>query len=295
MSEQVKRNIFIVVILVLLGQAVFYSVGIQKIEQDYKKEEKRKIEMTQIMDTVPLDAFAVSIYDISSNKEIYGRNDELPLPIASIAKVMTVVTALTDKSNNEINISFNALMQPNDYGFFVNEKFDKKELSKFILVGSSNDGAYALGESTEDFIDKMNTKAEKLGMEDSIFINTTGFDEDESLAGAYASASDVNTMVMYALLSDREIFEVSALPMISIYSLDKVVHKIHNTNNFLDQMPNIIFSKTGFTDLAGGTLSVVYKDINGHEIAITVLGSTYNGRFTDLIRLVKKLETAYKP
>ena len=78
-------------------------------------------------------------------------------------------------------------------------------------------------------------------------------------------------------------------------SLDKLksesgfYHTIKNTDYILDNIPDILFSKTGFTPLAGGNLVIIYKNEYGHEMAITVLGSTMDGRFTDVEKIVSTL------
>jgi len=61
----------------------------------------------------------------------------------------------------------------------------------------------------------------------------------------------------------------------------------NNTNIFVDKIPNLIASKTGFTDLAGGNLVIAFNaDIN-RPIIISVLGSTEEGRFTDVLQLIE--------
>jgi D-alanyl-D-alanine carboxypeptidase len=48
-----------------------------------------------------------------------------------------------------------------------------------------------------------------------------------------------------------------------------------------------MMSKTGYTDLAGGNLAVVFDAGIGHPVAVVVLGSTKEERFTDVQRLVR--------
>ena len=48
-----------------------------------------------------------------------------------------------------------------------------------------------------------------------------------------------------------------------------------------------IFSKTGNTTLAGGNLTIIFKNKIGHNMAITLLGSTEEGRFSDMEKLVE--------
>ena len=47
----------------------------------------------------------------------------------------------------------------------------------------------------------------------------------------------------------------------------------------------MIASKTGFTNLAGGNLAIVFDAGFMHPIAIVVLGSTIDGRFSDILKL----------
>ena len=126
-------------------------------------------------------------------------------------------------------------------------------------------------------------------MENTLFFNFTGLDIDNGFAGAYASAQDVNVMALYAFKAYPEIFGASVMPEINIKSESGVNHNIKNISNILDKIPNILFSKTGLTPLAGGNLTVIYKNKYKHIIAITVLGSTEEGRFYDVEKIVDTL------
>jgi len=51
-------------------------------------------------------------------------------------------------------------------------------------------------------------------------------------------------------------------------------------------IPGILLSKTGYTDLAGGNLVVVFDAGINHRVAVVVLGSTQTARFTDVEKLI---------
>lgn len=286
-----KRNYFLFfALIVFVLEAVLFSVGINK-ENTKLKIEEDKVKSVQIaLDNTSVEAQAISVYDKTKDKKIYGKNDTLSLPTASITKIMTVIIALNSHSENDvISISPEAVKKEGDYGLFVNEKFKIEDLAKFSLIGSANDGAYAIAESTDNFIEKMNIKAKKLGMENTVFLNPTGLDIDDKIAGSYSTASDVNIMVLYALEAYRNVFSASVMPEMELKSESGFYHTIKNTDYILDKIPDILFSKTGFTPLAGGNLVIIYKNEYGHEIAITVLGSTMDGRFTDVEKIVSTL------
>ena len=287
-----EKNYFLIFILTaLLLEAVFFYAGNQNLNDAFLKEENNIIQMEMKLNNLSMEARAVSIYDNTLDKKIYGKNDDIPMPIASLTKIMTVVTALNGHDMDDVLfISQNALKQESDYGFYVNEKFKIGDLAKFTLIGSANDGAYALAESENNFLEKMNIKAQKIGMGKALFLNPTGLDIDAKRAGAYATSQGMNILAMYALKAYREVFNASVMPEIKIRSLSGFEHNIKNTDVVLDKIPNMLFSKTGFSSLAQGNLTIIYKSKNEHIISITVLGSTEKGRFMDMEKIVNILE-----
>jgi D-alanyl-D-alanine carboxypeptidase len=136
----------------------------------------------------------------------------------------------------------------------------------------------------------MNKKVLSLGMRYTTFFNFTGLDLSTTKAGAYGTARDANLMAIYAMDNYPYVFRATVLPNVIFQSESGQVHKVINTNTIIYKIPNLLFSKTGFTTLAGGNLSVIFRVQSGDIIAITLLGSTKDGRFTDMEKLV---ETAY--
>jgi D-alanyl-D-alanine carboxypeptidase (penicillin-binding protein 5/6) len=296
--DSTNKNYFLFFILIsILLEAVFFSVGNNKLDFKFTQNEKQLEKIQNVLNDLPIQAKAISIYDQNVNKKMYGKNDNVKMPIASLTKIMTVAMALNGHSMNDIDIveiSQNSIKQGGDYGFRVGEKFKIDDLAKFTLIGSANDGAFALAEenvqsSTLHILEKMNEKAKKIGMENTQFFNFTGLDINENTIGSLSTAEDVNIMAMYALKAYPEIFSASTMSEIKIKSENDIEHSIKNTNYILDKIPNILFSKTGFTPLAGGNLTIIYKNKYGHNIAITVLGSTQEGRFDDMEKILKVL------
>ena len=257
-------------------------------------EEERQLErVAKILSEIPVEAKALSVYDITAGRKIYGKNDEVPLPFASLAKTMTVSVALAEggkeKNREVISISAEALGQFGDYGLLLHEKWQTEDLARLTMIASSNDGAHALGAAEKDFLKKINMKAKKIGMEHSFFLNFTGLDLEAGLPSAYSSALDANLLASYAIRAWPEVFSVTTKPEITLRSESGFEHTFKNTNIISGRIPNLLFSKTGFTELAGGNLSVVFVDQREHQIAVTVLGSSFEGRFADVERIVEAL------
>ncbi len=300
--EKIKNRLLVFLLTVFVLEAILSSIGNFKLNE-YSRLENEKIKKIQtILDNAPILAKAISVYDIDQNKIIYGKNDQTAIPIASLAKTMTVVTALNKHgADSVVSISSNAIKQSGDDGFFINERWKIGDLARLTLIGSLNDGAYLLTENISDFLETMNNKARKIGMQNVLFLNPTGLDIDENepglsatlrvamRAGAYSSAYDANILAIYALKDYPAIFSSTVLSEINLKSESGFNHEIKNTNIILAKIPNLLFSKTGFTELAGGSLTVIFKNQEGKKIAITILGSTLEGRFSDMEKIVDVL------
>lgn len=272
--------------------ALFFFISNSKSNEFYQRQQQeekdREQKIENIFSSVELQAKAFSIYDITTQKEIYGKNQYKRLPIASLVKTMTVLVALDNYlPEDEIEVSSDALEELNDNGLVLGEKWKVADLAKFSLILSSNDGAKTLTGNDELFIEKMNKKAEEIGMTNTTFFNSTGLDVDGKKSGAYSSARDMNILNSNALKTYPEIFKDTTFRELKIKSNSGIQHNITNTNIIINKIPNLLFSKTGYTELAGGNLSIIFRNKENHEIAITVLGSSMDGRFSDMEKLVE--------
>jgi len=203
----------------------------------------------------------------------------MPLPIASITKIMTALVALDNlKLEDVITISKRGLEEEGDNGLLLGERWQANDLIKFMLLVSSNDAAYALSEAVPDFINKMNLKALELGFTKTRFDSATGISEND-----ISTAREVAQLLYYAYNSYPEIFNVTAWSEANFVSLSGIEHKnIKNTNPLVAQ-GHILASKTGMTKVAGGSLVVL---LNGDShIVISALGSSLEGRFSDVSNL----------
>ncbi len=276
------------VIFVFVFEFIFSGYQIAKINRDFVLQEDYNASIKQKFADISLDARAWSVYDFTLGSEIYGKNQKDILPLASLSKTMVVLTALDFyRKNDEINISNNSLSQYGEYNFTLNQKYYFEDLAKFTLVSSANDASFALLENVGGGIEKMNKKAEALGLKSFKFYNATGLDLSLGQASSFGSALDMNKLNFYAYKKNKEIFSASILKEISIYDTNKNLNKIINTNTVLGKIPNILFSKTGFTNTAGGNLSVLFEDTRGHILGITLLGSTFEGRFSEMVKIVE--------
>ncbi|MBI1974356.1 MAG: D-alanyl-D-alanine carboxypeptidase [Candidatus Zambryskibacteria bacterium] len=237
-----------------------------------------------------LEAKAVYVYDIRAGKVLFARNEDKRLPLASLTKIMSAVVAEESLPESlAVKVDAEALREDGDSELLRDERWNFKNLLNFSLVTSSNDGikavALAFG-AASDFVSAMNEKASKLGLKNTYFWNETGLDESDVKGGAYGSARDFTRLMSYAWESYPEIFSGTREQVATFTSLDNKIHTAKNTNDIVGDIPGLLASKTGYTSTAGGNLSIIFDPELGYPIAITVLGSSEEGRFRDMEKLV---------
>lgn len=255
-----------------------------------------------------LEAKAAYVLDLAKGKILYALDENKELPLASLTKIMAAIVAddiLTKEAI--ITISENDIGKEGDSGLFVQEKWRLSDITDFTLTTSSNDGVSAIAsvagafallqnasgtptdiESAKGrFIRSMNVKTEELGLVGMYFLNETGLDIDEEVSGSYGTAKEVVQLLAFAIKYKPAVLEATSRERFSINSLDAISHVATNTNPTVVNIPWLIASKTGFTDLAKGNLVVAFDAGIMRPIIISVLGSSIDGRFEDMEKLVR--------
>lgn len=248
------------------------------------------------LDTIQAKSFYV--YDILDNKTIFSKDEHAKLPLASITKLMTGFVVMDVMPDNTIiticknDIALDAENGLSD-GLLTGEKWQLKDLLDLSLMISSNGGMHAIASAlnsyeiinNKDTVQMMNEKADTLGLKDTIFINETGLDVDKSMSGAYSSAYDVSMLLGNILKNNPSLISSTNKQSENFISESNIKHTAINTNTSMNQISGMIASKTGFTDLAGGNLAIIFDAGLMHPVAIVVLGSTVDGRFSDVVKL----------
>ncbi len=250
-------------------------------------------ELPSAFDRVILRAEAAIVYDLTTGDVLYEKNAEAQLPLASLTKLLTLYAAAgVMPQNAPIEMTAAALSADGDNGFSEGEQFSFEELAKLALVASSNDAAEAIARAVEkerggNGASLLASAATAAGLSQTYTLNGTGLDESSIISGGYGSARDMALLSAEFLKRVPGIARATLEPSVTANSLDGRSYTLKNTNPDVSHVPGLRLSKTGFTDLAGGNLAIVFDVGLNHPIAIVVLGSTREGRFTDVDRLVR--------
>jgi len=290
-------------LLILLSLIFLVSLYTSRGIRIYEEKKIAEIEKVNPFENTTIEAKSAIVWDIVNSEVIFEKNPDEKLPLASITKVMMAVTALDlAPEYTVVTIDKKFLEEEGDSGLFANERWRLRDLIDLSMVVSSNDAAAAIAAITggvsagtdvfeigkKEFINKMNEKALSIGMEKSTFYKENGLDRDKENSGAYGSARDTAKLFEYALRNHPEILEATKYKNVNIKSLNDISHNVKNTNQSVGEIPGLLASKTGYTELSGGNLGVIIDPGIGRPIVIVVLGSTYEKRFEDVSILSAK-------
>ena len=303
-SQKNPTKIIFPILLVLSFSIViylsFFSFNENRVNDISKQEIPPNKVLILKLEQVPLEATAVFVWDVYNQREIFSKNSEMQLPLASLSKIMTALIASDYEDKNIIvKIDEESLKHDGNNGLVDNERWNLKDLLDFTLISSSNDGASAVATAIQvvskkeseneivSFSEKMNKKAKELNLKQTYFLNESGLDIDENyLSGSYGSARDITMLFDYIIKNKPWILEATSYKNLRLLSEDNKIYNTENTNEAINNIPWVIASKTGYTELAGGNLVVAFDNGMMRPIVVSILGSTKEGRFEDIKKLV---------
>lgn len=247
MKNIFKRQLFLVLILVLFTNSIAFAgkIGIED---------------------------GVSAYllgDFEDGRIVEEYNIDTPLAIASITKLMTYTIVMDEIRNG--NISMDDIITIDKEVEEVNgstfelkegEKFSVETLLESTLIVSANDSCVALAKhisgDVPSFVNKMNQKAEEIGLEHTRYLNPNGLPEKNGQNTM--TVRDIFKLSRYIIKEYPEILEITKKDKIDIEDGIRDEEFVNeNTNPLLKEMNGVDGLKTGFTGEAGYCLVSTVK------------------------------------
>lgn len=241
---------------------------------------------------LPIEAKAAIIYDVATGKTLYEKNADVQLPLASLTKLLTVYAALSElPASAPITVSENAARMEAPHAFPAGTTLTLADLARLTLTGSLNDGAAAIAEAVAAHEERpvpeaLASAAAGLGLAQTYALNGNGLDVNDAISGGYGSARDMAHLAGALAASAPAIAMATTLGTAEAAAKNGTTYTAKNTDPITMMIPGLLLSKTGYTDLAGGNLALVFDAGIGHPVAIVVLGSSKDSRFTDGMTLV---------
>ena len=238
---------------------------------------------------VEITAPAAVVMEASTGRVLYEKNPHEIRPCASITKVMTLCLTMEAIESGQLSLdqtltasAHAASMGGSDIWLKEGESMTVDDLLKATVIMSANDAAVVLAEavagSEDAFVAAMNEKAKALGMEDTVFLNCNGLDEEGHVTSAYDVA-----LMSRELITHKKIFDYT-LTWID-YVRDGETQLV-NTNKLIRSYPGITGLKTGTTSQAGSCITATAQR-DGLELIAVVLGAdSTEHRFQDAATLL---------
>lgn len=217
------------------------------------------------------------LMESETGRILYAQNAEQALPPASVTKIMTLLLVMeaidagTVRMDSTVTVSANAASMGGSQVFLKEgEQMKLEELLKSVVIASANDAAVALAEylcgNVSTFVEKMNEKAEKLGMHSTFFENVTGL--DDTAEHHLTSAKDIAFMSR-ALITHKDILKYSSIWMDSIRD---GTFELTNTNRLVRFYRGCTGLKTGSTQKAGFCVSAT-AERDGLSLICVIMGA----------------------
>ncbi|HEY1074536.1 MAG TPA: serine hydrolase [Patescibacteria group bacterium] len=216
------------------------------------------------------------VIDGTSKYPLASKNPDVNVPIASTTKIMTALVTLdTLPLDQVVTITPEASAIPgSQMNFIKGEKHTVHNLLYALMMNSANDAAVALSQAngtTEEFVSRMNKKAQTLGLANTHYIDPAGLEE-----GSQSSPRDLALMLDYAL-GNKTFRSIVGTQTHTITSVDnRYTYQLNNSNRLIHPdeplyLPSTIGGKTGFTYEAGHCLIAAYERADGSRLIAAVL------------------------
>ncbi len=236
-----------------------------------------------------ISAPSAVLMDASTGQVLFEKNPHEIRACASITKVMTLLLVMEALEEGKIALSETvtasahaASMGGSDIWLEPGETMTVDEMIRATIIASANDAAVALAEyvsgTEEDFVARMNERAGELGMNETVFKNCNGLDEEGHLTSAYDVA-----LMSRELIRHRKILDYSGIWMDELRGGKT---QLVNTNKLLKSYPGITGLKTGTTSQAGSCISATAERDGLSLIAVILGSSSGKERFTDAAALL---------
>lgn len=222
-----------------------------------------------------LSSLSAVLYEPDTGRVLYAKDPDTKRPMASTTKLMTALVAVDclplDKT---VTIPRTAvLVEGSSMGLRGEDTITVSDLLTGMLLSSGNDAANATAllsaGSLPAFADKMNRKAQSLGMNRSLFVTPSGLDE-----GEHGSTARDMALLGAAILDSPEVAAMCVQKHATVTISGRPV-TLKNHNRLLTLYEPTIGLKTGFTKKSGRCLVSAAKRDDVTLVIATLNGGDY--------------------
>lgn len=288
-----KKILAWILCVILYTQPALAAEYDTRIEPEEIREQNTEEEQTG---GVNISAPSAFLMEASTGQVIYDKDGDSRRPPASVTKIMTLLLifdALKEgkiKLEDEVTTSeYAASMGGSQVFLEPGEVQTVDTLIKCISVASANDACVTMAEkisgSEQEFVAKMNERAEGLGMKNTHFENCNGLDAE----GHETTAHDIALMSRELINTYPQIHDYCMIWMEDITHTTKkgtTQFGLTNTNKLVRQYEYATGLKTGSTSQAKFCVSATAEKDGMELIAVIMAADDSKARVRDAITLL---------
>jgi D-alanyl-D-alanine endopeptidase (penicillin-binding protein 7) len=272
-------------------KVVYQKISLAKIAPLPALQKMQTEEIDPITGLPTLHSHVAFVLDGTSSEVLYEKNAAMPLPIASITKLMTglVVVEAKQDMNEVLEVTSEDIDRTKFTGsrLPVGARLSRADMLHIALMSSENRAASALGRNYPGglpaFVAAMNARAKSLGMSDSYYVEPTGL-SSQNVASARDLAKLVAAAHKHPVLSQYSTNDR--------YAVDTGGHMLQyvNSNRLIGNDDwQIELQKTGYITEAGRCLVMQVKIASRPVVMVFLNGKGAHDRFADAGRLKRWL------
>ncbi len=219
-------------------------------------------------------AEAILLKDLTTGRILFEQRAREPMPPASLTKIMSAIVILSEGNlEDSVVISRKAAAAlPTKLYLKRGQVFPLRGLLEAMLIRSANDACLAAAEhiagTEEAFVDKMNAKAQEMGLTQTQFRNACGF----NMVQHYSTAEELAKLTEYAMGYETFSTIVKEPKAVLRQVNQSRAFVSRTTNRLLGVMDGVVGVKTGYTKAAGRCLiTVVHR--GDKELLLVLLNS----------------------
>lgn len=223
---------------------------------------------------IGVSAASAVLIDADSGAVLYEKDAYTKRPMASTTKIMTALVAIEQSDLSKIvRIPKKAVgVEGSSIYLYENEELTMEQLVYALMLESANDAATAIAisvaGSVEAFAEKMNSRADEIGLDDTSFENPHGLDSENH----YTTASDLAKLTAEAL-KNEEFRKIVSTYKTTIPMNGGGVRLLINHNRLLRSYDGAIGVKTGYTKRCGRCLVTAAERDGVTLVAVTLNAS----------------------
>lgn len=235
-----------------------------------------------------VDAKAAVLMDAASGQVLFEQNPTTRIPPASLTKLMTMYLAYDALRDNTVHLhdpvaisAYASSMGGSQIFLKPGDRITFRGLLQGVAISSGNDATIAVAEHLAGFpaafVDRMNAKADKLGLTNTHFQNPHGLSAEDQ----YTTALDVARLTLHLVQDHPAVLELNAMKSFEYNGITQ-----HNRNRLLWRDARVNGLKTGWLKEAGYHITATAQEEERQLIAVVLGARSERAREDIALRLL---------